>query len=64
MSRLYLALAVTIAVLTSVQAQHAPALPSSGWEHRCVEALLNEQIADLRAGCAMFHGSRSVFSRP
>ncbi len=53
MSRLCLAIAVTLAVLTSAQAQLAPALPYSGWEHLCVKALSNEQIADLCAGRGM-----------
>jgi Spy/CpxP family protein refolding chaperone len=53
MSRLYLAIAVALAVLTSAQAQHAPASPYSSWEHRSVKALSHEQIADLRAGRGM-----------
>ncbi len=53
MSRLCLAIAVMLAVSTSAQAQHAPASPYAGWEHRPVKALSNEQIADLRAGRGM-----------
>jgi hypothetical protein len=53
MPRLCLAIAATLAVLTSAQAQHAPASPYSGWEHRAVKALSDQQIADLRAGRGM-----------
>ena len=53
MSRLYLAIAVALAVLSSAQAQHTPTSPYSGWEHRSVKALSNERIADLRAGRGM-----------
>jgi len=37
----------------TTQAQHAPASPYAGWEHRPVKALSHEQIADLRAGRGM-----------
>ena len=53
MSRLCLAIAVTLAVLSSAQAQHAPASPYAGWEHWVVKALSDQQIADLRAGRGM-----------
>jgi Spy/CpxP family protein refolding chaperone len=53
MSRLCLAIAVTLAVSTSAQAQHTLTSPYSGWEHRSVKALSNEKIADLRAGRGM-----------
>jgi hypothetical protein len=53
MSRLCLAIVVTLAVLTSAQAQHAPASPYAGWEHRAVKALSDQQIADLRTGRGM-----------
>jgi hypothetical protein len=53
MSRLCLAIVVTLAVLTSAQAQHAPASPYAGWKHRAVKALSDQQIADLRTGRGM-----------
>ena len=53
MSRLSLAFIAAIAALGTAQAQHAPASPYAGWEHRPVKALSNEQIADLRAGRGM-----------
>jgi hypothetical protein len=53
MSRLCLAIAVTLAALTSAQAQHAPASPFAEWEHRAVKALSDQQIVDLRADRGM-----------
>ena len=53
MSRLCLAIAGTLAVLIAAQAQHAPASPYAGWEHRAGKALSDQQIADLRAGRGM-----------
>ena len=53
MSRPSLAIIATLAGLGVAQAQHAPASPYAGWEHRTVKALSNEQIDDLRAGRGM-----------
>jgi hypothetical protein len=53
MSRLSLAIIAALAALGPAEAQHAPASPYAGWEHRPVKALSNEQIADLRAGRGM-----------
>jgi hypothetical protein len=53
MSRLSLALIAVLAALGPAEAQHAPASPYAGWEHRPVKALSKEQIADLRAGRGM-----------
>ena len=53
MSRLSLVFVAALAALGTAQAQHAPASPYAGWEHRPVKALSNEQIADLRAGRGM-----------
>jgi hypothetical protein len=50
MSRLCLAIAVALAVLSSAQ---APASPYAVWEHRVVKALSDQQIANLRAGRGM-----------
>jgi hypothetical protein len=53
MSRLSLAIIAALAALGPAEAQHAPASPYAGWEHRPVKALSKEQIADLRAGRGM-----------
>jgi hypothetical protein len=53
MSRLSLAIIAVLAGLGPAEAQHAPASPYAGWEHRPVKALSKEQIADLRAGRGM-----------
>jgi hypothetical protein len=53
MSRLSLAIIAVLAALGPAEAQHAPASPYAGWEHRPVKALSKEQIADLRAGRGM-----------
>jgi hypothetical protein len=53
MSRLTLAIIAVLAALGPAEAQHAPASPYAGWEHRPVKALSKEQIADLRAGRGM-----------
>ncbi len=53
MPRLPLVIIAALAALEAAQAQHAPASPYAGWEHRPVKALSNEQIADLRAGRGM-----------
>lgn len=53
MPHLCLGVAVALTVLSSAQAQHAPASPYAGWEHRVVKALSDQQIADLRAGRGM-----------
>ena len=53
MSRLSLAIIAVLAALGPAEAQHAPASPYAGWEHRPAKALSKEQIADLRAGRGM-----------
>jgi Spy/CpxP family protein refolding chaperone len=53
MARATLALLAFLAAVGSAYAQHAPASPYAGWEHRAVKALSDQQIADLRAGRGM-----------
>jgi Spy/CpxP family protein refolding chaperone len=53
MPRLLLAIIASLATTGTAPAQHAPASPYAGWEHRDVKALSNDQIADLRAGRGM-----------
>ncbi|WP_201864321.1 hypothetical protein [Microvirga soli] len=50
MLRATLALLAFLAAVGSAYAQHAPASPYAGWEHRTVKALSDQQIADLCAG--------------
>jgi nucleoid-associated protein YgaU len=53
MPRPSLAIIATLVGFGAAQAQHAPASPYAGWEHRTVKALSNEQLTDLRAGRGM-----------
>ena len=53
MPRATLALLAFLAAVGSAYAQHAPASPYAGWEHRAVKALSDQQIADLRTGRGM-----------
>ncbi|MXQ10256.1 Spy/CpxP family protein refolding chaperone [Microvirga makkahensis] len=53
MPRVTLALLALLSAVGSAHAQHAPASPYAGWEHRAVKALSDQQLADLRAGRGM-----------
>jgi Spy/CpxP family protein refolding chaperone len=53
MSHLSIATLAMLVLSFPAQAQHAPASPYAGWEHRSVKALSDQQIADLRAGRGM-----------
>jgi Spy/CpxP family protein refolding chaperone len=52
MLRAWIVMAAVLAV-GGAQAQHGPASPYAGMEHRAVKALSDQQIADLRAGRGM-----------
>jgi Spy/CpxP family protein refolding chaperone len=53
MLRLCIVIAATVLSASLAQAQHTPASPYAGMEHRAVKALSDKQIADLRAGRGM-----------